>query len=73
MASNFDKYRWQKTSDTQWTANPQRGYTATIDYAVGPNPYTLTITGPGGTVTSWPTLRNAKNEFRRFLLDKPVA
>lgn len=69
MASNYDKIRWQKTSDAQWTSNPERGYTATIDYAAGENPYTLTV---DGEESSWPTLRNAKNAFRRFLSDKPV-
>lgn len=71
MGNPGDKIRFYKTADDQWQTADERGYTAQIDYVAGPNPYTLTI-NPGAVVSSWPTLENAKNEFRRFLLDKPV-
>jgi len=71
MGNPGDKIRFFKTADNQWQTADHRGYTAQIDYVAGPNPYTITI-NPGAVTSSWSTLENAKNEFRHFLLDKPV-
>lgn len=64
---------WHKTSNTQWQTTPHRTYTGTIDRIGASAPYThrLTVT-PGPVVTTVKTLGQAKNEFRKFLLDKPV-
>ena len=68
-----DKVSWNRISDTQWQTKAHRAgnWVGTITLGAGANPYSLTISGGGGT-TTWPTLRNAKNAFRRFLFDKPV-
>ena len=66
--------RFIKTGDNQWTSKGvNRGFTGVIDFTQAPatDRYTLTI-NPGAVVTSHDTLRKAKNEFRKFLLDKPV-
>lgn len=65
------KISWFKQSDTQWETLEHRGYTGTIDYSSGLDPYQLTI-NPGAIVTTWPTLARAKNQYRKFLHTKPV-
>lgn len=63
-----------KTGDASWaTPHSYRGYTASIAYVSGTG-YTLTITGPSApAAATYPTLRNARNAFRHFLLDKPIS
>ncbi len=69
------KYHWEATASdatgyTAWaTRRAHRGYTAVIAFAA--NVYTLTITGSGAPAAApYNTLRNAKNAFRTFMLDK---
>lgn len=69
------KYHWEATASdsdgyTAWaTRRAHRGYTGAIAFAS--NEYTLTITGSGApAAAAYPTLRNAKNAFRKFLLEK---
>lgn len=72
MADNADKITWWKTSDTTWeTVTSKRGYTAEITIGAKPDPYTIEI-NPGAITTSHETFRQAKNEFRKFLFNKPV-
>lgn len=63
--------KWKKTGTLQHTVNPQvrngTTYTAVINQAA--NVYTLTI-NPGAVVSAHPNLKEAKNKFRKFLLDK---
>lgn len=69
-----DDITWFRNgSVSNWaTARAHRGYTAAI-VLVGPT-YTLTITGSGAPgPVGYATLRNAKDAFRHFLLDKPVS
>lgn len=65
------KISWLKQTDTQWETKDHRGYVGTIDYSPGANPYQLTI-NPGAVVTTHPTFKRAKNEYRKFLRDKPL-
>lgn len=59
-----------KTSNTEWEIN-KRGINATVTYGgPGANPYELAITA--GPTTQHPTLRAAKNAFRKYLFDQPV-
>lgn len=69
-----DKITWFKISNTQWQTKAKREglWVGTITLGAKPNPYTLSISGGGGS-SSWPTFRNAKNAFRKFLQDKPVS
>lgn len=69
---SVDRITWFKTSATTWeTPRSHRGYTAEIEYIGGT--YTITITGPGAPGPStFETLRNAKNFFRKYLFTKPV-
>lgn len=60
--------KWFHTSATTWESGEVRGYTATISFN-GSSTYTLTIDNGGG-VSTYPTLRMAKNDFRKFLHDK---
>ena len=63
---------WNKIADDQWqTNNPKRTYIGIITYVPGLTPYQLSIT-PGPVNSNHDTLRNAKNEFRKFLFNKPV-
>ncbi len=73
MSNQRDKYTWFRTaSATQWnTARAHRGYTGQI--VLASSVYTLTITGTGAPAAApYPTLKNAKNAFRKFLTAKPV-
>ena len=66
--------RFTKTAEFQWTSKGvNRGFTGVIDFVDAPatDRFTLTIT-PGPVVSTHDTLKKAKNEFRKFLLDKPV-
>ena len=66
--------RFTKTGNTQWTSKGvNRGYTGIIIFINAPatDRYTLTI-NPGAIVSNHDTLHKAKNEFRKFLLDKPI-
>lgn len=67
-------FKFFKTSAITWeTARAHRGYTAEIEYTLPSGPYTLTITGAGAPAPAeYVTLRNAKNAFRKFMLDKDV-
>ena len=70
----MDHITWNKTDDEEWTSRVERTYQGTIVRDTDPGnaePYELTIDNGGG-VTTHKTLRNAKNEFRKFLFDKPV-
>lgn len=67
-----NKVKWSVTGSTagkptEWTSSEERSYTGVIEFAS--NTYTLTIE-PGTVVTEHDTLRKAKNEFRKYLLDK---
>lgn len=67
-----NKVKWTITDHTagkptEWTSSEERSYTGTIGFAS--NTYTLTIE-PGTVVTEHNTLRQAKNQFRKYLLDK---
>ncbi len=68
---------WRKTADKVWATNPKRlgNYYGTITYTVSVTPglgdeYVLVI-NPGAISTDHDTLKQAKNEFRKFLFDKP--
>ena len=66
--------KFTKTANLEWTSKGvNRGYTGVIIFLDAPatQRYTITI-NPGAVVSTHNTLRNAKNEFRKFLLDKPV-
>ncbi len=71
--STTDKFRFFRTGSTTWaTPTTHRGYTALITYLSGTG-YTLAITGSGApSNATYPTLRNAKNAFRKFLHNKPI-
>ncbi len=66
---------FKKTSSTEWESRGvNRGFSGVIveDLAAVPGDvYELTIT-PGPVVTTHETLLKAKQQFRTFLLDKPV-
>lgn len=67
--SQHSRIRWRVTSATAWaTYQAHRGYSATISVSGGV--YTLAVTGTGSYSSTWPTLKNAKNDFRKYLLDK---
>ena len=67
-----DKITWWKASNTTWeTKNDHRGYSGEITIGAKPDPYTLEI-NPGAIISQHPTYRLAKNEYRKFLFDKPV-
>lgn len=74
MGDCDNKFTIWKTGATSWaTERAHRGYTCAIAYAALTG-YTLTITGSGAPAAApYPTLRNAKNAFRKFLHDKPVS
>jgi len=70
--------RFTKTANDEWTSKGiNRGYTGVIVFVpiIPPAPpadrYTLTI-NPGAIVSTHDNLHKAKNEFRKFLLDKPI-
>lgn len=64
---------WLKQTNARWTTHPKRGYVGQIDYAAGPTPYTLTITGTGAPApSSHQTFKLAKSQFNRFLRTKSV-
>ena len=68
-----DKISWFKTSATTWSPKTQRGFDAEITYTAGiENPYEIVI-NPGAVTSQHATFRNAKNAFRKYLLDKPVS
>jgi hypothetical protein len=71
---SVDRITWFKSEtvvNTWETPNSHRGYTGSILY--DGTKYTLTITGTGAPAASdHETLRNAKNEFRKFLFIKSV-
>lgn len=74
MSDKVGHITWHRTSNTTWaTVNPKRDgdYTGTITEGAKPDPYALEIL-PGPVNSSHPTLKAAKDEFRRFLFDKPV-
>lgn len=68
-----ERFKFFKTNTTTWaTPHQHRGYTASI--ALASSTYTLTIVGSGAPAAAgYPSLRAAKNAFRKFLLAKPVA
>lgn len=73
MGNAQEKYRWiVDGAATLWvTAREHRGYVGHIN-RVGDAAYQLTIVGPSApSPVSYATLRNAKNAYRKFLLDKP--
>ena len=66
--------KFTKTGNTEWTSKGvNRGFTGVIVFVDAPatDRYTLTI-NPGAIVSTHDTLHKSKNEFRKFLLDKPV-
>jgi len=66
--------RFIKTGDDEWTSKGvNRGFTGVITFTQAPatDRYALVIT-PGPVNSLHDTLHKAKNEFRKFLLDKPV-
>lgn len=66
------RYRWTRESATEWAVKDHRGYTGSIERVGGVEPYQLTIS-PGAIVSTHNTLKNSKNEYRKFLHDKPVS
>lgn len=62
--------RWKYSSQDTWDKEA-RGFTGQIVRTLNPTNYQLTI-NPGAIVTNHRQLRDAKNEFRIFLQDKPV-
>jgi len=74
MADNSRRITFFRTSNTTWaTVNPKRsgGFTATVTEGAKPDPYNLLIQ-PGAVSSDHETLRQAFNEFRKFLFDKPI-
>lgn len=75
MGNDSHLMDFKKTSATQWESRGvNRGFSGVIVENLGAAPadiYTLTIT-PGPVVTTHQTLLKAKQEFRTFLLVKPV-
>lgn len=67
-------FKFYKTSATTWaTPHQHRGYTAVITYLAGTG-YTLVVTGAAPPAdATYPTLRNAKNAFRKFMHTIPVS
>lgn len=68
-----DRINWLKDTDGKYRKS-LRGYTAEI--TVNANGTTTLITNLGEIdedTTEHPNLRAAKNAFRKFLFDKPVA
>jgi hypothetical protein len=75
MTAYRDKYTWKRNaSETEWvTWRSHRGYTGSIT-RTGGAAYELTITGTGApAAASYPSLKRAKNAFRKFLTAKPVS
>lgn len=68
--NNF-KIKWQKTGNSQWTANSQLRTSVTYSAVINlsGSTYTLTI-NPGAVITAHTTLKNAKNQFRKYLFTK---
>jgi hypothetical protein len=67
------KIKWRKVGQDAYTALAHRGFTAQITMTGGASaPYQLLIQ-PGAVASSHKTLRNAKNQFRLFLQNKPVS
>lgn len=76
QGSTKNKIKWNVTGGDS-SSNPNawathevhRGYSGTIAYAAGV--YTLSVTGTSTYSSTWPTLKGAKNDYRKFLLVKP--
>ena len=63
-----------KTGDDEWTSKGvNRGFSAVITFTQAPATDRFAIViNPGAIASSHDTLHKAKNQFRKFLLDKPV-
>jgi hypothetical protein len=64
--------KFKKSANDVWLSRPRRGYLGTITRSISSLPFNLTIDSGVGSIGDFSTLRQAKNAFRKFLLDKPV-
>ncbi len=70
MALGYDGINFQKTADNVWECKAYRSTTYTLTITKTGNNHAV-VANPGAVaVGTYPTLRQAKNACRKYLLDK---
>jgi hypothetical protein len=61
---------WVKTGDDTWQAEAYRAVTYTAVITKTGNDHSVVVNPGAVALGVFPTLRNAKNSFRKYLFDK---